>query len=337
MRKHLLGYLLGALDDSEHEAMRQQLEADPELRRQFERVRARVEPLNAVWWYDDPPAGLAARTCRYVAAEAAGAESAAAGRAACLSATVDVPPTGRWSLADLVVAAGIFLAASLLFFPAIASSRFQARVAACQNNLRQMGIALTQYSRDRGGYLPVVPLHGNSAVAGIYAPILTENGYVADARCFICPASWLAARRDGFRVPRLDELNGLEGLELVRVQEMMGGSYGYGLGYMDQGEYRANKNLGRSMFPIMADVSDPVAPGRRSANHGGRGQNVLLESGRVRYLVTLVVGERGDNPFLSDRGLVEPGAHHNDAVIAASATSPIPWTKQAASRPQGQE
>ena len=45
----------------------------------------------------------------------------------------------------MVVAAGIFIAASLLFFPAMNQSRFAARLTGCKNNLRQVGLGLDMY------------------------------------------------------------------------------------------------------------------------------------------------------------------------------------------------
>ena len=61
----------------------------------------------------------------------------------------------------------------------------------------------------------------------------------------------------------------------------MGGSYGYCIGYVDQGVYQPTRNLGRPGFAIMADAPCEDRPGRQSDNHGGRGQNVLFEDGHV--------------------------------------------------------
>ena len=76
---------------------------------------------------------------------------------------------------DMAMAATVLVAAILLIFPAIANSRFSARRAACQENLRELGTALTQYSQANGGYFPAVPSQGKLATAGIYAPVLFQN------------------------------------------------------------------------------------------------------------------------------------------------------------------
>ena len=86
----------------------------------------------------------------------------------------------RLNRADVAVAALIFVIAGLLVLPAINGTRFQARVAACQDNLRQVGQALTEYSHKNHDVFPVVPAEGNLAAAGIYAPILTQEGFLTE-------------------------------------------------------------------------------------------------------------------------------------------------------------
>ncbi len=66
MDHQLLGYLLGTLDDNEQRSVETRLRRDAE-RRQAARRKRQVVP-QAAWRPDfEPPAGLAERTCRYVA------------------------------------------------------------------------------------------------------------------------------------------------------------------------------------------------------------------------------------------------------------------------------
>ena len=67
VQEQLLGHLLGALDDSQHESIHARLERDPELRRQLSVVGSMLEPLEFARCNFTPPAGLAERTCRFVA------------------------------------------------------------------------------------------------------------------------------------------------------------------------------------------------------------------------------------------------------------------------------
>lgn len=330
--QQLLGYLLGALDDGEQEAMEEDLQRDLQLREQLVMLRRRLEPLRQAYGEeDDPPAGLAQRTCAFVTAYAATHDEPSVAVPAALlveSAPLAASPVGlwgtgrQWSWPDLTVVAGIVLAALAIVFPAIQSSRFQSRLLACQDNLRQLGQSLTEYSLRHRGFFPQVPQQGTLAAAGIYAPVLLGNGFLDDKRWLVCPGSKLADDQQ-FRVPSLEELQTTTGPELAQLRSVMGGSYGYSLGYTEAGQYRPTRNLGRSHFALMADAPSSSLPGYQSLNHGGRGQNVLFEDGHVTFLTTPTAAGPHDELFLNDTGIVAPGNHRNDSVIGASDTIPV--------------
>jgi hypothetical protein len=226
------------------------------------------------------------------------------------------------SWVDAGVAAVIFVTAGLLVLPAVNAMRFQARVAACQDNLRQVGQALTEYSHKNHEVFPVVPAAGNLAVAGIYAPILTQDGFLGESQLLLCPDS-AQAQEKGFRVPSLDELHSAVGQELSRIQQKMGGSYGYCLGYFDHGVYQPTRNLNRNYFAIMADAPSDDRPEHQSDNHGGLGQNVLFEDLHIEFCSTTRPGNGSDDLYSNDNHEVAPGLHRDDAVIASSGTAPV--------------
>ncbi len=308
MRDNLIGYLLGVLDPAEAEQLESRLKQDKRLQEQLHLAGKSLWPLKLDVGDFEPPQGLASRTCRCVA-----------NLSRPTRAPVEYAASPRgWALADLVVVAGIFFAASLLFFPAIVNSRYHARLAACQNNLRQIGQALVQYSDRSQGYFPQVPAHGNLAAAGMYAPTLWDAKLVDDERLFLCPAS--VQDFATFRVPSLRELEDARGNVLLMMQQKMGGSFGYTLGYLHQGQLCAVKNLGRTHFALMSDA--PRQDGilcRSSDNHGRGGQNVLYEDTNVRF----VSGNCTQNLFINDEGQVSAGLNSEDAVIGPSPTPPL--------------
>lgn len=328
--QRLLGYLLAATDEAEREAIEADLQRDPLLRERLARLRARLGPLRDAWTEYDPPDGLARRTCAYVAACAAHSETDVQPAAAPVvygepfraALPAGDSAAATWGWPDFSVAAGVLVAALVLIFPAIESSRFTAQVVTCQDHLRQLGQALIGYSRHHQGYFPQLPERGRLAAAGLYAPILLRDGYLDDKRWILCPGSSLAGDPQ-FRIPSLEELQSAAGSELARLRAMMGGSFGYSLGYTDRGAYRNTRNLGRAMFALMADAPSQALPGYQSLNHGGRGQNVLFEDGHVRFLVTPRPSLPGDDFFVNDLGLIAPGNHCNDAVIGASDAAPV--------------
>jgi hypothetical protein len=312
MRDYLIGYLLEALEPAEHEMVAAQLSRDPQLKRELDLIARSLQRLAADRESFVPPAGLAERTCEFVASRAA----------VLLAPPAPVVSSGRWSMTDLVVAAGLFIAATMLFFTALSQSRFAAQITGCQNNLRQIGMGLTNYSQIHNEYFPNIPLEGSLSGAGIYATRLLEQGFLKGSHLVICPGSALADRSAEFRIPTLQELQNAQGEELARLQQQMGGSYGYNIGYVSQGRYQATKNLRRATFALMADAPN-FKPPYRSLNHQGCGQNVLFEDLHVQYLTSCKARGCSDDIYLNDEGEVAPGLHPNDAVIGPSAFRPL--------------
>ena len=351
MREDLLGYLLGALDEPERADVQAALEVDPELAAECARLEQIIAPLAEDEAWIDPPGRLAERTIAFVeaAAEKQQTKPDISGnyvrRQMALEALVAerslkqpdanvtpaLTPVGeseiagprRWTIADAVVALSICIVAAMLFIPAIAHSRRQAAISQCQDKLHHLSTALFSYS-DHHGHFPFVPASGNLGVAGIYAPILKETNRVKDDTDFVCPSSTLAENVNEFVVPSTAQLERQSGKQLQASHRTMGGSFGYAFGYNEDGRgYRANVNHHRERFALLADAPSLHLKDRQSANHGGRGQNVLFEDGHVEYLKHCRPSEAADNVYLSDRGYVEAGRHWNDAVIGNSWARPV--------------
>jgi hypothetical protein len=326
MREDLLGYLLNALDDAERERVEDALRRDPELQRRLEELHEQL-----LWLADDeaePPPHLTDKTCDLVAAQ----QRHAAGEPPRPTPLVDPADRARRellggshsaSLTDLVIGAGIFLAASFLFFPAIANSRYRSEIVACQYRLQRLGHALTEFSEVRNGLFPPVPTSGKRAVAGVYAPQLVHGEFLTEPCLLICPGSRLARQRDDWRVPTLEELDAAEGGRLARLQRSMGGSYGYTLGYQDADGYRSQRNEHRPHFALMADAPSFHRFAHQSDNHGGRGQNVLFEDMHVQFVRFGDRAPSGDMIFLNRLGYAEAGLDKEDAVIVPSEIAPL--------------
>lgn len=319
-REQLLGYLLGALEDAERDEVERQFEHHPEWRDELDSLGTAVELLAETYIEHEPPAGLAAQTCRAI-------EDQQAVPATCAfptSLSGDAPARSHWSMADVVVLAGICLAAAMLFFPAIAQSRYAARIAACQNQLRQLGMSLVDYSEKAGaGYFPAIPTEGNQSFAGRYGPELMDAGYLTDCQNVVCPSSTMAGEFRNFRMPTLVQIDEASGAALIVMQRQAGGSYAYSLGVVVDGQHRAVRNQGRTHYALMADAPNLRLPDYRSTNHGGRGQNFLYEDGHVQYVVQFWTDATQDHPFVNWLGWTEAGIGINDSVIAPSPSPPF--------------
>jgi hypothetical protein len=300
MRDYLLGYLLDALEPAEAAMVEAELARDPQLKNELAILARGLQPLASDREHCDPPSGLAHRTCEFVTQQA---------RVTLAPAPAAILP-GRWNLVDMVVAAGIFLAATMLFFPAVNQSLFTARVNGCQNNLRQIGMALNNYSASYKGTFPIVPLDGQLAAAHC----LIEHGLSGESTLYICPGSELANRAAQLRLLTSQELRRMHPNWKSRLHDRLVSSYGYTWGHVLQGVYQPTRNLGRAKFALVADTPNTSAP-FRTVNHGGCGQNVLFEDGHVQYLTTCRARGCQDDIFTNDDGEVGPGLHANDSVI----------------------
>jgi hypothetical protein len=316
MHDKLIGYLLDSLEPGEKQRVAEALEREPRLRQQLRLAGEGLQILKLDREEIEPPAGLGERTCQFVDS----------------SMRIRRPPerelaesSSSWSLADLCIAAGIALASALLIIPALTNSRNHARLAGCQNNLRQLGQALVGYADSFQGRFPRIPDTGNLAVAGSYAVTLSELGLITDDGVFHCPASLGGDEARARPIPTRFEVQSASGDELHALQRLLGGHFGYNMGYLDHGRLQSVRNRGRDCYPLMSDA--PVRMGsatQASRNHGVHGQNVLFESGRVQVVPRDSVIWNSDAMFLNDAGRVEAGLHAADAVIGASAASPLP-------------
>ncbi len=320
-RDHLLGYLLEALDPPDHEQVEAELEENRELAAELARLESTLgrvgllEPPELL----DPPPGLARRTCRFVVEQA----SVAAQTSVLAPQAASAPAQCRFTWSDLVTLAAVLIAGVSLALPALLSSRFQAQVASCQNQLRLIGMGLHSFSElDPEHSFPGPELDGPRSAAGVVAPILVSHK-LAEPPTFRCPSS-PAARIDPIRMPSLEELDQLTGYELRTTQRTMGGDFGYNLGYFSAGRLKRPRDARRPNFVLVGDAPSDSRPHRISANHQGRGQNVLYEDGHIQLLKELPSPRLFDDPYHNRDGWVAAGVDSDDAVLGASADVPLP-------------
>jgi hypothetical protein len=320
-REHLLGFLLDALAPDEQQQVEAELNQNPKLRDELQSLESHLRPLGMCDRPQpiDPPVGLAARTCEYVAAQSA---ALVAPGGALVFRGVERERRFTWS--DFVTMAAVIVAAASLFFPALSFSRFQAQIATCQNQLRLIGFGLHEYSNRQPDHsFPGPEVAGNRAATGIVAPILVSNK-LADSQTFLCPASSAGRRPGGFRVPMPEELDLAVGPELKHLMASMGGDYGYNMGFVEDGKLVPARDQRRSGYAIAGDAPSNSRPRRVSGNHDGYGQNILNEDGRVQFLRHLPSSSILDDPYHNRDGLIAAGLDRDDAVLGASNDHPMP-------------
>ena len=319
MREQLVGYVLGALDPDERrnvEAALAESREGADLRRDLELVRMAVAPLARDRDPVAPPAGLAARTLAFVAAQAA--EQRPVIRP--LSPAADESrPRGRAWL-DRALMAATALAACVLVLPLVRQAVDDAREHRQERNLQRLGVALQGYA-DTHGFYPTPPGEGPLSRAGLFAPTLVaEERIVADDGTLLVPGSALQ-RRGGYRVPTLAELEAAVGTPLFEeLVRNMSGDYGYTLGHRDAtGVLQPNRNGRRFDHPLVAD--DPDHTDERSDNHPDGNHHVLFEDGHIERLKADGL-HRGDHLYRNHEGDAKAGVDPDDAVIGDSEDMP---------------
>ena len=315
MQENIIGYLLGALDDDEMARFEAELEFDEELQLRVQDAARGLQILGDSTELEPPP-GLVQATFRRVDAVAAPRLSTAHRR--------ELQPTESWSLLDMIVAASVLFISCLLFTPAIQGSRIQAQISACQDNLRQIGQALIGYSLANAKQtFPQIPNDANTGVAGIYASILNDAGFINDDHMYYCPS---LTRQDldetKWRIPRFDEFTKAYGPALAELHAMAGGTYGYTMGYFEGGKLQPVCNENRKNYPICADqLYCESRPNQLQLTH----RNVLFEYGGVRTFASNLREWNGDLIFEDLYGRRRAGVNKHDAVISATSSArPLP-------------
>lgn len=91
-----------------------------------------------------------------------------------------------FTLIELLVAIAIISILAVILFPVFARARENARRSSCLSNLRQVGLAMTQYSQDFDEMLVPAAVEGDNGSAVLWARLLEP--YVKSVQLFNCPS-----------------------------------------------------------------------------------------------------------------------------------------------------
>jgi hypothetical protein len=279
-QRQLLGYLLGALDDAEQQRVDERVEYDRECCEGLTQWRRRLAPLEAVRPDFEPPPGLAARTCRFVASYIPRRADVLASR--WKMSPDQTPPSraSRFTWSDVAVVALLLITATATLLPAIYSSRFQSRVAACQNGLQQFGASLAQYSHQRGDSLSRLANNGRLTSAGVAATGWFKDSFLAANERTICPDAWLATQ--GVVPVSLPARGRIVDLRQSPKAQTWNVSYCPGT-WQDGTANGPPLPPPQADMPLLADAPSANLPGQTLASHGGRGRNVWFEDGHGTF------------------------------------------------------
>ena len=330
MHEDLLGYLLGALEPHEMERVAAWLRDNPAGRDQLAEIQRSLRPLEDHFQpSQSPPSDLVSRTLDSLPP----VPDADQVQLPSMQPGIHRPRSRSLSwldMAALSAAAAVLLA---LLVPAMAEGRFEARRTACQDQLRNLGVAITTYVyRSEQQRLPAVAESGPEAFAGVYAIRLSDAGLLDNDSKRWCPS--LDAPGDAEHhfadlnnLPSIKQLYDVSLDELRRMQQHAGGHYAYTLGVIDNDHYASPRFESRSSFAVLSDAPMAGTPSesnyRDSIGHDGRGINVLYEDGRVQFVSVGSLGVVPDHPLFNHHGQVEAGVNVDDASLAPSWRPPF--------------
>ncbi len=359
MRQDLIGYLLSALEPHEMREVERALSSNPALREELEYVRSAMQVIDdklASSPLIEAPTDLVRRTMDLIPHGMPPSDSAAPMSLANMPSVAMTPvPFSNWLTrglarahrSDWVVA--VFSAAALfaMLLPVLSRVRNQARITLCQDQLRQLGTAISQYVlRDSHSELPSLTESGPEAFAGMYAVRLADQGLLVDPSLRWCPELELPqplelsnvgrelAAHDGAALVRSEDLraaNGSGDVDALRaLQHNAGGHYAYTLGVVEDQHYHAPKYEGRTTFAVLGDspvsgieAGQDLTVHNMRWGHGSKVANLLFEDGTVRLMDMSNMFELLDQPFFNHRGAVEAGLNIDDASLAPSWHAPF--------------
>jgi prepilin-type processing-associated H-X9-DG protein len=193
----------------------------------------------------------------------------------------------------VLVAACIAFVGFGLVLSGIAKARHDARVAACQNNLRTLYSGLAGYAdSDPHGRYPQIGTRTHPT-AETFTASLSDLGYLPAGYTPGCPVAYTL----GFRGAN-DQVLGLRRPSESTESEV-------------------------ELMPIAADYpSGSAAPADGPLSPHGHTMNVLFVGGNVRPTTSPNVGPRGDDIYRNFFGNVAAGASPADAVLGRAGDRP---------------
>ena len=196
-----------------------------------------------------------------------------------------MPPhrVARFRGLDVVVVVTLLVTLGAMVPPAIHSSRYGVRVASCQDDLRQFGLALTDHSQRQGQALSELAHHGQLTRTGVFAAELLQDVYLTATHRTLCPDAWLAVQ-GLFRGPSRGMSLKPEspGVPIAEPRVEVANDWSGTWREATTDGWRSPPSA--AWPPLLADAPNADLSGQRFPSHGGRGRNVLFDDGHAEFL-----------------------------------------------------
>ncbi len=210
-----------------------------------------------------------------------------------------------FTLIELLVVIAIIGILAGILLPVLSRARESARRTQCMSNVKQIGMGLIMYANENNEMFPASTVTATPAMESLN---LLFDTYVSDNRVFNCPSDTTVNAASNS--PMTPSTAG-GGQRFTATQC----SYGY-----DRTHSQAND----ADVALVADrpPATPLAnPSPSSANHNGRGQNVVYVDGHVEFVNSPLAGwfaangTTRDNVFTNTAGGTGVSTLGTDTVI----------------------
>ena len=251
----------------------------------------------------------------------------------------DIPESVRkepkaFTLIELLVVIGIIAVLVGILLPALEKAREQANTAKCATNLRTIGQSFAIYaSENHGNYPRTIYVQGAPPTAGTNPAAPDPFRAGGPAPNDVTAALFLLVRTERLPVENLicpyNDVNQWQPdpgpdprnrSNFTDYRHNLG--YSYANPYPDAVAEGAGYRLMNRMnpaLPVAADLNPGTGGIDNSINHEGRGQNVLYADGHVQWETTPLVGIRGDNIYVNQRGMVNASpVDQSDSLLLPS-------------------
>jgi len=204
---------------------------------------------------------------------------------------------GSFTLIELLVVVAIIAVLVALLLPAMQSAREQAKIVACQSNLRQFAMAIRQYGNDNQEYFPcyVTKPTPNPNDGNRWYWVLVPNYVLHDGAhrpsILVCPA-------EANRASTLQFGGITYSMNMIAQGRRMNGDQMTSWGspiwkviiFVDSRPQYPSLNLWRSPHPVAGDLELQL---ERSQRHRG-GENAVFGDMHIQWLEDLVYPYRGE-------------------------------------------
>ncbi len=220
----IAGYSLQFLEEVELTRAKNELEKNPLAESLLKRLSISLKALRSDRAPIRAPGGLARKTILHVRTSVSRTMPAAPP----LSREYDPGKRRSWGLrADLFAAAGLLMMFGGVIWPAIHHQKQNQKDLECQNNLAQIWRGVASFASFKNNQMPKPELKGPRSVAGIYAPLLVENGFANPETLHVdCPVGIEKYPTHIFpSLETLDQLYQHDRAQWRDVVQGMGGNY----------------------------------------------------------------------------------------------------------------